>query len=792
MVVPPYDYRASAECAVMNAPIWDRVKHVFQQALDRPPYERAAYVRELCGDDQALREEVDSLLATHEEAASFAERPAVELLRELGPESRPSAPVGRVVRPGDRLGVYEIQAVLGAGGMGEVYKARDTRLGRTVAIKVLPTHLAADRDRYQRFDREARAVANLDHPHIGALFDIGQDDGLHFLVLQYLEGETLASRLAKGALPLDQALRHATDIADALDHAHRRGIVHRDLKPGNIFLTKAGATLLDFGLAKWRTTASGVAGGLTAEATARDSLTEAGMIVGTLHYMAPEQIEGKGTDARTDLFAFGAAVYEMVTGSKAFDGGGPASVVAAILDTQPPSMSTLRALTPSALDHIVMTCLAKDPDERWQSAGDVARHLRWIAESSAHAPPVGAASASWWNRRSVLSVGGGLLVGSLIGGAAVWSGMRARSTTPPLQITRSTVSTATPSFDDLTLSHDGTRLAYVGERDGKPQIYVRALDEFDTKAISGTEFPCCPFFSPDGRWLAFFDRDLLKKVAVSGGAPQVICESQGGWGATWGPDDTIIFAPNQRSGLMRVAAAGGTPQAVTTLDSKTHEKSHRFPQFLPGGKAVLFTITTPEITSFDEARVAVVSLETGRQRILFDGGTNPRFVSTGHLLYARGGSLVAVLFDPQRLEVNSQSVPVVDDIGVSVNGAAAFDVAKNGLLAYDRGNVREKDAHLVWVDRNGAIEPLLETRRPFYNVSASPNGQQLAVTIYGPNDHVWVYDLARRTLSRLTVDWNNQFPTGRQMAGGSCSDPTGLARSISTGNRRMAVAQPSV
>jgi len=749
----------------MSAPTWDRVKQVFQQALDRRPHERAAYVRDVCGDDQALREEVESLLATQLEAASFAERPALELLRALGPESRTSPPVGRVVRVGDRLGVYEIQALLGAGGMGEVYKARDTRLGRTVAIKVLPPHLADDRDRYERFEREARAVASLDHPHIGALYDVGQDDGRHFLVMQYLEGETLAARLAKGLLPLDQTVRYAIDIADALDHAHRRGIVHRDLKPGNIFLTKSGATLLDFGLAKWRAgPAHGVGGGLTAAATAHDSLTEEGMIVGTLHYMAPEQLEGKATDARTDVFGFGGVLYEMVTGRKAFDGNSSASVVAAILETQPPSISTMRPVTPPALDHVVKTCLAKEPDERWQSAGDVARELRWIAESGVQAATVLAPAASRWNRRAALITAVvGLLAGALLG-AAVWSGTRARFTAPPLQVTRSTVSTATPLFEDLALSPDGTRLAYVGERDGKPQIYVRVLEEFDTKAISGTEFPCCPFFSPDGRWIGFSDRAsgfgaaTLMKVAVSGGAPQTICDCGGGWGATWGPDDKIIFTPNQRSGLMRVAAAGGTPEAVTTLDSKNHEKSHRFPQFLPGGKAVLFTITTPEMTSFDEARVAVVSLETGRQRVLFDGGTNPRFVSTGHLLYVRGASLVAVPFDPQHVEVTGQSVPVVDDIKVSVDGAAAFDVARNGLLAYDRGSAREKDAHLVWVDRHGAIEPLMQTRRELDDVRLSPNGQQIAVHIQGPNDHVWVYDLARRNSSRLTVDWNNQFP----------------------------------
>ena len=486
------------------------------------------------------------------------------------------------MRPGDRVGVYEIQSMLGAGGMGEVYKARDTRLDRTVAIKVLPPHLAADRDRYQRFEREARAVASLDHPHIGALYDVGQDGEPHFLVMQYLDGETLAARIAKGPLPFEQALRCAIDIADALDHAHRRGIVHRDLKPGNIFLTKSGglrqgsgqAKLLDFGLAKWRAVAAGSAvGGLATTPDGPDSLTADGMIVGTLHYMAPEQLEGKNADARSDLFAFGVLVYEMVTGRKAFEGGSAAAIVAAILDTQPPPISTLQPLTPPALDHVVTLCLAKDPEERWQSAGDVARELRWTAESSAHAATGLAPAGSRWNRRAVLITAVvGLLATALLG-AAVWSGMRARPATPPLQIHRS--SRLRRHRSAKSRCHRMAAASPMERRDGTSRIYLRRLDELDEKPIADTDDPCCPFFSPDSRWIGFFTAGKLKKVAVSGGAAQTICTCNGSWGASWGPDDTIVFAPNAGGIDLQCpgCAAGGTPQAVTCWIEKSTKRA---------------------------------------------------------------------------------------------------------------------------------------------------------------------------------------------------------------------------
>jgi serine/threonine protein kinase/Tol biopolymer transport system component len=761
----------------MSAAPWDRVKKVFQEALARPPHERADCLQELCGEDRVLRAEVESLIATHEEAGSFGERPAIEVLGQILREADNQifGTTGGIVQPGDRLGVYEIEALVGTGGMGEVYKARDTRLDRTVAIKLLPPQFAADRDRFHRFDREARAVARLDHPHIGALYDVGRDGGRHFLVMQYLEGETLAARLTKGPLPLDQVLRCAIEIADALDHAHRRGIVHRDLKPGNVVLAKSGAKLLDFGLAKWRGAAGGsVASGLSIPAAGRDSLTDEGLIVGTLHYMAPEQVEGGATDARTDLFAFGAVVYEMVTGHKAFDGRSPASVMAAILGGQPPALSFVQPLTPPALDQLVKTCLAKEPDERWQSAADVSRQLRWIAESSAQ-PSARSGSVVWRrSRRAVVMVSlVSLLAGGVIG-VALWSRLRGRAATQPVRVTRSILSLPRGApFESFALSPDGIHVAYVAiQGDGRYPIYVQALNELDARPIAGTENACCPFFSPDGQWIGFSDRLTLKKVAVSGGAPQTICDLPFDEpflsGVTWGADDTIVFSPRAMSGLYRVAATGGTPQVLTTPGPQ--DKSHRAPRFLPGGKAVLFTIVPSDIRSFDEARIAVLSLETGQARVLVEGGTDPVFVATGHLIYVRGSSLIAVPFDPHRLEITGPPSTVLDGVSKRVdNGLAQFRVAESGLLAYVRGGLVGSDNRVVWVDRLGRTEPLIEARRAYQGLRLSPDGRTLALEIAGANDQIWLYDLVRRTLTQLTFAWDNVLsgqwtPDGRRIA----------------------------
>ena len=539
------------------------------------------------------------------------------------------------LNPGTKLGPYEILTPLGAGGMGEVYKAKDTRLDRTVAIKVLPSHVASHPEVRQRFEREDRAVSSLNHPNICTLHDIGSEDGIDFMVMEHIEGDTLADRLKKGALPLDQALQYGIEIADALDKAHRQGVVHRDLKPGNIMLTKSGAKLLDFGLAKM-SVAKTDAAGLSALPTEAQPLTKEGSILGTFQYMAPEQLEGKEADARTDIFAFGSVLYEMVTGRRAFEGKSQASLIAAILEHEPPVMSTLQTMTPPLLDHVVRTCLAKDPDERWQSAGDVERELNWIAEvgsESGVSTPVGARP-----RSRDLAWGLSLLLAVVVTGVAVWQVTRPAET--PRPVVRSSL--PLPSGVGLTgtgrpavaLSSDGPRLVYSANQ----QLYLRAMDQTEATPIRGTENARGPFFSPDGEWVGFSAERQLKKVAISGGASVRLCDA-GGFGgvlgARWGADDTIVFG-ERGAGIMQVSADGGAPEVLIPLDT-TEEVGHG-PQVLPGEKAVLFTLG--DGSGWDDAQIVVHSLETGERKVLIESGKDARYVPTGHLVYVLDGTAI--------------------------------------------------------------------------------------------------------------------------------------------------------
>src|SRR5580704_17661487 len=476
------------------------------------------------------------------------------------------------ILPGRRLGPYQILSVIGAGGMGEVYKARDTRLDRTVAIKVLSAHLVERADSRERFDREARTIAGLNHPHICTLFDIGNQEGIDYLVMEYLEGETLAERLKKGPLPMEQVLQYAIEISDALDKAHRKGITHRDLKPGNIMLTKSGAKLLDFGLAKLKKDTA-PANITLSKVPTEDAVTAQGTILGTLQYMAPEQLEGKEVDARTDIFAFGVVVYEMATGKKAFEGKSQASLIAKILETNPPPMSSLQPMTPPALDRVVKRCLVKEPDERWQSASDLTHELKWIAESGSQIPsqmsaPVKGIRALGLGRRPIILGLVALLFGAMIASLAIWNLKPA----PPRPVTR-TVITLPPgqqlagldSGPAVALSPDGTHLAYAARQGSTQQLYLRAMDSLEVKAIQGTEGAAEPFFSPDGQWIGFFAGDKLKKVAVSGGAAVALGDATTQpYGASWGSQGIIAFASAVGgSVLQQVSDAGGAPQPLT-------------------------------------------------------------------------------------------------------------------------------------------------------------------------------------------------------------------------------------
>ena len=543
--------------------------------------------------------------------------------------------------------------------MGEVYKAKDTRLDRSVAIKVLSSHLSGSSELRERFEREARAVSSLNHPNICTLHDIGREGKTDFLVMEHIEGESLADRLKKGALPFDEALTYSTEIADALEKAHRAGVVHRDLKPGNIMITKTGAKLLDFGLAKLAgsTTPTPELSTLSALPTEQRSLTAAGTILGTFQYMAPQQLEGGEIDARTDIFALGAVIYEMVTGKKAFEGKSQASLISAIMSANPEPVSSVTPLSPVALEHVIRRCLAKDPDQRWQSAGDVARELEWIVEAG---PQAGVGAARGLGRERILWAVVSFVVG--IAAAAIL-GWALFSTPPaPKQVTRFDV--AFPANERwiptlLALSPDGSHIAYVSFGQDGQHLYLRRMDQVAPTRVQGTENAIRPFFSSDGQWVAFWADGKLQRVSVNGGLPVTLCDCPDLRGGSWGDDDVIVFGTTvaRGLGLSMVPAGGGTPEPLTELDKEKGEVSHRLPDILPGGKGVVFTVFTNT-----SANVAALDRDSGEIRTLIEGATGGRYARTGHLLYSQGTQLLAVPFDLDSLEVTGTPVPMVEEV----------------------------------------------------------------------------------------------------------------------------------
>ena len=702
---------------------------------------------------------------------------------------------------GTKLGPYEITGAIGSGGMGEVYRAKDTRLERIVAVKILPDHLSDRAELRERFEREARTIASLNHPHICTLYDVGHQNGTDYLVMEYLEGETLAERLKKGPLPLNQVLQYALEISDALDKAHRKGITHRDLKPGNIMLTKSGTKLLDFGLAKLRGPQAAVAN-LSALPTEGNSITAQGTIVGTLQFMAPEQLEGKEVDARTDIFAFGVVVYEMATGKKAFEGKTQASLIAKILETDPPPMSSLQPMTPPALDRLVKKCLAKEPEKRWQAASDVCDELKWIAEGGSQATlaaTVAPKGIRTLGRRPLILSVGSLLIGLAIAGLAVWN----LKPVPPRPVSRFTI--ALPPGQQLAglgsgpaavLSPDGTHLAYVATQGGKQQLYLRALDSLEARPIPGTEGGVNPFFSPDGQWVGFFAGGKLKKVSVYGGAAVTLGDAQVPLGASWSSQGMIAFASSANVSLQQVPEAGGVPQPLTRLEKG--EFGHRWPEFLPGGKAVLFAAGAAGL-NFTNAQVAVQSVGTGERRNLIQG-TSPRYAPSGHLVYEQGGSLMAMPFDPQRLTDTGTPVPVVEGVLQSTSsGAAQYSFSATGSLVYVSGGVQAPQSRLVWVSRNGTEQPLAAPAHDYVGPRLSPDGLRVAVGIVEQETQVWLYDLSRETLTRFTfegtVNLNPAWtPDGKRIAFNS-SKEAALANIVwqladgSGGRERLATSE---
>ena len=666
---------------------------------------------------------------------------------------------------GSRLGPYEIVAPIGVGGMGEVYKAKDTRLDRTVAIKVISSLVAAAPELRERFEREARAVSQLNHPHICTLHDVGQEQGNEYLVLEFLDGESLAERLEKGALPLDQATRIAIQICDALDKAHRAGIIHRDLKPGNVFLVRGAtasapptAKLLDFGLAKSTPLASGGAPAvnLTSPPTVTTPLTTRGTILGTFQYMAPEQLEGEEADARTDIWAFGCVLYEMLTGKKAFAGRTHASLISSIMSAQPSPIAEVVPQAPPVLDHVVKTCLAKDPAERFQTAHDLLLQLRWIAGGSGTGQPAPSAAArSTRGGVPAFLVAGGLTAVAIASAAATWFLTRP---SPPAPLTAVRASLDVPSnsgyglfaTNNMALSPDGRYLAYVAFGEQTSWFMVRKLEEFGP----GTQFTgitdgVMPFFSPDGAWVGFAAGGKLQKIPVGGGAAVRICDLIAPMGAVWAPDDTIVFSDPQKGVLMRVASSGGQPTPVTTLEKG--EVAHRWPDLLPDG-SVLFAANLAG-TNWSDSRIVVQPVGRGARRTLPEAGTSPRYLTSGHIAFVRAGSLYVAPFDAKSLTLTGPARQVADSIaGNESDGRAHYTVARNGTLVYAVAPLATAVRTLVWVSRDGKVTPSGFEPRAYDHPRLSPDGRRIALTIRGQNPDVWVADLERKTLTRFTFD----------------------------------------
>jgi Tol biopolymer transport system component len=672
------------------------------------------------------------------------------------------------IAPGTTLGPYEIRTTLGAGGMGEVYRARDTRLGRDVAIKILPKEMSADPIRKQRFDLEAKTISSLNHPHICTLHDIGSQDGVDYLVMECVEGETLAKRLEKGPLPLEQVLKYGAQIADALDKAHRAGIVHRDLKPGNIMLTATGAKLLDFGLAK--AAAPLVSGATLTAAVSTTPVTQEGTIVGTFQYMSPEQVEGKELDGCSDIFSLGAVLYEMLTGQKAFQGKSQLSVASAILEKEPAPISTIKPMIPPALDHVIRKCLAKTPDDRWQSAADIKHEISWISQSSAEGMATISKLPIKTVRTRTLAVALGALVLAAASLIANFLAARRETAGPVVRATLTLPSdvvllTLGDQAGAPAIARDGSNMVFAGMSDGKQMLFLRSIDKATTKALPGTEGGKFPFWSSDGKSIGFFAEQQLKRLDIAGGPATSLAPATDARGGTWA-GDTILFTPYIYEAIYRVPASGGKPVAVTVLDRSQHT-THRWPHFLPDGKHFLY-LAAHHVSGKDEnSAIYAGSIDGGNPKLIVhtNGST---FYSSGQLLYFRDGSLMAQEFDVGRLELRGEARPVEGVLRESGNWGVIASASENGVLVLQSpGEVKYP---VSWSDRSGRLVGPAAISSQLFDLRLSPDGTRAAVVSFegGPTPDVSVYDLKSGARTRLTFKENAWYiawsPDGTKIA----------------------------
>ena len=646
---------------------------------------------------------------------------------------------------GAKLGPYEIQSTLGAGGMGEVYRARDSRLDRAVAIKVLPPHLSDSTEAKQRFEREARAISSLNHPNICTLYDVGHQDGTDYLVMEFLEGQTLAERLMKGPLPAEQVLKCGIEICEGLEKAHKTGVVHRDLKPGNVMLTKTGAKLMDFGLAKAVPAGPSLSSSLEmtmSGPSADQPLTARGTVVGTFQYMSPEQVEGKEADARSDIFALGAVLYEISTGRRAFAGKTQASIVAAILAAEPQPISTLQPMTPPALDRVVATCLAKDPDERFQTAHDLKLQLKWIAEGGSKAgvpAPVGARrklrEVIAWGLAAIMAVSGLILAARYYSARQLPETPLFVSVIPPAGVFPDTWGKNGPP----QVSPDGGSIAFVGCKSASTSlsmggssscaIWLQSLHSTNAHEIPGTTGAYSPFWSPDGHDIAFFAEGKLKRVATEGGPVQVVCDAEDGRGGSWGSSGTIIFAPTRTSPILRVAATGGVPEAATkttpVITNLGGFAGHRWPNFMPDGEHFVY-VHTPSGSCAETSEMHFASLD-GKQDIALMRSCGTGVFSNGRLIYWRDGNLVAQPFDPNRGVLSGVAAAIAEHAGFDFAFSSSEFSASAGKLIYIAGE-GFTGTQLGWYDRTGKMVGTLGERDHYVDVAISPDGTRVAVS----------------------------------------------------------------
>jgi Tol biopolymer transport system component len=693
------------------------------------------------------------------------------------------------IESGKTLLHYRLVDKIGEGGMGVVWRAVDSDLGREVAIKILPDILAGDADRLARFEREARLLASLNHPNIAVIHGLHETEGVRFLAMELIQGEDLQHRLSRGPVGVPEALRLGQQVAQALEAAHENGVIHRDLKPANILITEDDTVkVVDFGLAKAFSDDS-VLG--TPDSSLSPTLTSAGtvagMILGTAAYMSPEQAKGKAVDRKADVWAFGAVLYEMLTGRKAFEGEVVSETLASVLKTAP-DWSALPGETPPALRRLLERCLEKDPRQRMRDIGDARIAIDDLRSGRFEETEVAAATGP--QPGSGLMIAGAAVVALLLGALGAWFLKPA----PPLPAHRQlevAVAGSLPLFyeqgSSVALSPDGDRLAFItglASDTATFRLNLRPLDRLESTEVAGTGSAYNPFFSPDGQWVGFATPNELKKVAVTGGTPLTLCQLSLSRGATWGEEGTIVFAPSPASGLQWVPAAGGTPEPLTELAEG--ETSHRWPYFLPGGTHVLFTSYSSN--DRNAGRIEVVEVKSGKRTVVHQGGTYPHYVESGHLLFANNGTLFAAPMNPRTLALSSLPAPVLPEIAINTEGGAMYDVARDGTLVYLTGQASGAQHLLRWFNVGGQSASVTEAAREYVNARLSPDNRQLAVELVSEgNRDIWVYDLERNTQTRLTFSDGREFnpawsPDGKWIYYGSASGATGIFRKRTDGS----------